>query len=213
MPEPIETLLSKHGIYPGELYRAKGQTKKGRFRASTYKELIDKIGESCQDYISSELIEEKVFIRYSIATACTYKMNGTDFVPNGAYENDSDWINGNYSGTFSSDPLSYGFNVYAVPYVKQTFKYKSGKTFEKEISITYYKGDIEIGPNAKWLHSIVRQTPLRNATIKEIEYTEEVAGVFVSMYKSIFAINEKVKNFTEPEQIKILASKNQKLIS
>ena len=65
---------------------------------------------------------------------------------------------------------------------------------------------------ASWLSNMAAIAPPYHAEVKEMPYTEEAGWFFVNLVKGIFAINEKVKPFVEPEQLQKLINSGQKLI-
>lgn len=182
----------------------------GYFQADTYAELAGMIRRIGEEYITKEIVSETLKIEYSIETNCHYAKDGFGIYPNGydVQEKDADyWREGTIRNTFNH-PESYGFEFYARPFVERTYKYRSGKLFSKKIWTT----EEGFGENGLWLKKIIRQAAPSGGTLREIEYTEEIAGFFRALFESLFLMNEKIKDFVGPEQIRLMAHQGKKLL-
>ena len=180
----------------------------GYFTDKTYEGLIKQIKSKCEEYLSKELVEEKLIISYCIDTVCSYCTTSSgEIVPNGTYDKSYGWKEGTKNDSFNHhEPFTVA--VSAVIYNKKVYKFKIGK--EK---IEYLKPNSnELGEFGKWILNITHIGIGKNGKQQEIEYNEETALFFVSMLKSICNINEKIKDFISPDAIKLLISNGQKLI-
>lgn len=190
---------------------------KGFFSASTYDDLISQVKDTAKEYMSRELISEKIVIRYVIQTTCTYCLDPNGHVvPNGSFEwTQTDnylWKEGTLTQNASS-PRPFGFQVYCKPYTRRDYKYRSGKKrTEYDLWVPFGSSQAEKGQYyLHWLESIASMEEPEGG-VKEIEYTENIARFFVEMVKSICALNEKIKDFLEPDSIKMIAETGRKLI-
>lgn len=182
------------------------------------------------EYMSRELILEKIVLHYVIQTQCSYaKTKSGEICPNpshkwtgmgyGNYDKDYDpdnkWFSGNVdiSATRNSP---FGYQIYINPSVKRVYQYKSGKT-KTEYSNLNQGGKIaqeamEKGYYLKWLEAVPCISSPNGASVKEMDYSEDVAEFFVNMIKSICQLNEKIKDFLEPDMILKIAQSKVKLL-
>lgn len=189
---------------------AESRNKSGYYEANTYgdlKAIIIKLGEQ---YVSKEIISQTLKIEYSIETQCNYAFENGEVFPNGYYiengETGDYWRNGTIKDTFSS-PSVYGFQIYAQPFNEVVYKYPSGKTFKKKL---YHPNDLSgLGENGKWLRAIIRQRKPVGGILREIEYSEDIAGFFRSLFEWLFRLNERIKNMVEPDLIREMAQNKQ----
>lgn len=189
----------------------------GYFEAKTFDELKGFINELGKEYLTKEVISKTIKIEYSIETTCTYAKTVDGLFPNGYYvPNGAEdyWREGTKENSFRSDAVVYGLEIYAMPFIETIYQYKSGKLFHKKEFNSSYFDDAEFGDNGKWLQAIVRQKKPSGGVLQEIEYTEETAGFFKSIFESLFAINEKIKGNFTPEKVKLLSQNfGQKLLN
>jgi len=210
LPDNIVALFVAAGFKMG--YNL--QRKHGFFEASSLPELNKKVLDMCKDYMTKTLISDTVIIEYQISTACSYCLDpDKNIVPNGRHKftktENYKWYSGN-SRLDTNNMGNYSLEVYVKPYFKKVYKFKSGKIkVEKELVDA---DDCENKPELEWLCSVVHMAPNSSSEVKEIEYTEAIARLFVNMIKSICTINEKIKDFTDPEQIKRIAESGQKFL-
>lgn len=192
-----------------------------RIEESTFEKLKEEAHKRFRDYFSKELVESKILIKYQIATSCSYwKSREGSIFPNGGYErerdamigvpssHDSDWHGWQETIVESNaaSPKPYGFQIFTIAVKREIFKYKSGNTWVKDTKINSQDA-AELGDEPLlFLTSIVANTTVSYGIgMQEIEYSTEVGMFFVSLYRSIFDINEKVRDFTTPEKIKQIA--------
>lgn len=189
----------------------------GFFSGKTLKELENQIGEICSEYFSRELTEEKIVIKYSIGTTCTYCFNEKgEIVPNGNYVKNQE---GNYrkGGTkqlHANTNETYGLSVYVKPFYKRKYKYRSGIEKTEYVNMrSNGRGQGLEDNNLKWLTNIVGiGTSNTKGPVSEIEYTEPVAKFFVDLIKSLCMMNEKIKDFISPEKIQELVNTQKALL-
>jgi len=189
----------------------------GYFKESTYDKLIHSISEKCKEYVSEEIISTSIVILYQIQTACTYMSKNNEYcAPNGVgtgYNNSHEfkWKYGNFS-IDATNPHHFGINIYAASKRKIVYRYKSGK--ERSHFISMWGDEIEGCPELTRLCQFTCIAPIdRNGgCIQEIDYTEDIAMFFSNMLISICKLNDKIKDFTDPDSIKMLVENKQKLL-
>lgn len=190
--------------------------REGYFNNNTLSGIENDIRKVLRDCLSCEVIEEKPVILYQIETSCTYSINTEgEIVPNPSlFWTGLDYDKGECNwkeGTKRMDAINksaFGFQVYAKPYLKRLSKYGNGKE-----RIEYEKLEPEKGSYVDWLNSVAcisKANP--HNPVKEIDCNERTAKLFVDIIKSICKINERIKDFLEPDQIKQIADGNGKFI-
>lgn len=206
--------------------------RKGYFSENTYDGLIKSVSDTCLEYMSREMTSEKIVINYCIQTRCSYaidKDNG--IIPNpspswsgvkdvwnekrSSYDSFSRWINGTVDIS-ANNPTPFGFLIYAKPLVRRDYKYRSGKT-KIEYTQLCYGGEIaesalKDGYYLRWLNDVPCIIAPKDGEVKQLDYTENVCEFFVNMIKSIAMMNEKIKDFLEPDAIKVIAEQKMKLL-
>lgn len=190
--------------------------REGFFSSKSLDGLISKIEGVLEECISRELTEEKVVIRYSLATSSSFgKTTDGIVVPNlgwtraGSVENR--WIDGTINVN-SSNRAAVGVQVFAEVVLRQVYKYKSGR------EAVEYKGYL---PNEHdqhdyymdWLVSQTAHSRPNGAPLREIEYTEERAKFFVDMISTLCLISEKVTQFESPEAMLSLIDNGGRLLN
>jgi hypothetical protein len=126
------------------------------------------------------------------------------------------WHEGNIHIS-ATHPSPFGVLMYAKPFIKREYKYRSGKCksyYHKEWEAT---GDMETqfenGYNLQWLNAVPCISKPERGNLQEIDYNENVAEFFVSMIKSICKLSAAITDFLNPEHIELLASKKQTVFS
>ncbi len=181
----------------------------GYISRDTLPKLKQAVKDIATEYLSRDLIDERIVIRYAIRTDCSYCMNKKgDIFPNGSF--------GEYTGDewrygtvmqHASNRGPYGIQVYVESFHRKEYRYRSGKT-----KVEY---DRTRDSDPKYLHLIESFTVMENTfngDEKEIDYTEPVAAFFYNMLMSLARLNEKIINFLEPDAIMKLANSNFKLL-
>ncbi len=207
--------------------------KKGYFVAYTYDELIKKVRLTMNDYMSREITSEKIVIKYCIQTRCSYAFDKDgNIIPNpgsgwsgvadginersGGTERFANWIDGNFPINATSNS-AFGFLVYAQPMVRRDYKYKSGKTKTEYDGMSHggmiAHNALEAGYYLRWLSDVPCIDVPDGGRVKEMDYSESVCEFFVGMIKSIAMMNEKIKDFLEPEVIKTIADQKIKFLA
>ncbi len=226
IPEDIAKLLKDSGFdtFKNRLGNI------GHYQSSTMDGLSDQIEKDIDRLMSKELVDEVIVLRYSIETICSYCIDQDgEFMPNGSFVKDDlfnkdyekhGWQNGTIE-THATSLGSFGFSAWVQPYVKRLYKFSTGKEYiDYEYVSSFGSGTVELekypdfepGENLLWLIGIGSNEYPRGANLQEINYTEEVAEFFVELFKSIFRINENIKDYLTPEAIKKLAESKTKLI-
>ncbi len=189
----------------------------GFFCDDTLGGLHKQISECIKSYQSKTPIKEEIIIRYSINTLCSYCIEDGEIFPNGSW---CDFEKTGWSGgtidTHAAHQRPIGFDVFAEPKKKVTYQWKSGKTTSEYENIEEYDNLPEKGDKdyyLHWLDSVCSAVPNREGKCKEIEYTEDIAKFFVDMIVAVCQINERIKDFLEPEQIKEIVEKKIKFLN
>ena len=174
--------------------------------------LVEMVKDICKEYFSRERISHKIVIRYVIKTSCAYCLDiEGNIVPNARKEWTrfeerpvNDWRHGTET-QHATSPLPFGMEVYAKPYHKNIFRYKSGKEKIEYDEITTWDGDVAKDKdkqyNLHYLQSIGSIAVPKGKYLQEIEYNESTAKFFVDIIRGICLINEKIKQFSEPDAI------------
>lgn len=189
---------------------------KGYVTGATPKEVCDNVKSICQEYLSRELISESIVLKYGIETRAAYCL-GTDgeIYPNGCFKEaikkDDGYSNGGYAnwknGTVDINAThknNFGVLVYVTPLNKLVYKYRSGKTKEEYVSIHEHENEV-----INWLANLTCIAP-NGLKIKEIEFTYNIGMVFINMIKSLCRLNEQIKDFLEPDGIRLIANSEMK---
>lgn len=189
----------------------------GFFCDDTFEGLNKQISECIKDFQSKTPIKEELVIRYSINTLCSYCFEDGEIFPNGDWCNFEEvgWRDGTIA-THSAHQRPISFDVFAEPSKKITYQWKNGKTTEEYEGIEGYgdlpkKGDKHY--YLHWLDSVCSAVPNSEGKLKEIEYTEDIAKFFVDLIKSICNINERIKDFLEPDKIREIVEKKIKFLT
>ncbi len=217
LPKDIVELLESAQINTGS-----NQLKnKGYFTNTTYGGLVSEIRNCVKEFLSKTLIGERIVIKYAIKTSCAYVLDIDGcVVPNAGKEWTrleeraiNDWKNGTVS-QHAANCRPFGIEVYAKPYLRKEFKYGSGqiKIEYEYISASYYITSDENDFYLRWLGGVTTIAVPDESHLQEIDYSEEVAKVFVDMLKGICVLNEKIKDFLTPESIKIIANSGKRLL-
>lgn len=177
----------------------------GYYEEDTLDELQKKIKDICSEYTSEEIIEEKLVIRFAIRTTAAYCLdNEKNIIPNGGWAKGGEYLwregtimqNANY-------PHSFGFEVYAQIFLKQVKGFKSGR---EKTEYKKYRADSKGDYFIYYLNEFCAIKPPDNTQIQEVDCTPDTAKFFVDLLLSICRVNEKIKDFLNPEAITELAS-------
>ena len=217
LPEEMVRLFEDGGIK----FDSNRMGRSGFFQAKTFDELVKIVKEVSKEYVSRELKEEKIIIRYIIQTTCLYCLDiKGNVVPNGQVEwmekDEHEWKEGTVS---QYDNLShpYGFQVFVKPCFKRTYLYRSGKEiveYDRFNMENRQAGFFENKYNLKWLYDLTAMAkPHVDEEINEMDYTEEAAKFFVDIIKGICTLNERIKDLLKPEALESLISKGIKLLT
>ena len=191
----------------------------GHFSNNTLDGLKQEVRNVVDEFFSRKLTCRKIVIRYVIQTTCAYCIDtdGT-IVPNGNWTKREgySWKNGTIS-TDATNRHPFGIQVYAQPYVREDYAYKSGMKKTEYILMCYADESIEKiiekGYFLRWLADIPCQdVPEGTRNPMEMDYTEEVAAFFVNLISSICKLNEKIKDKLDPKSILQLISNKQHLL-
>lgn len=182
----------------------------GFFSSNTRDGLVKEVKHVLDEYMSSEVIEEKIVIKYAFATVASFgfALSG-DIVPNMGWREDGPlneelhWQDGTIR-THAADPHPVGVQMYVKPYKKIVSKFKSGKIKEIYKRMTPFGSSEVEGDDKyylKWLEGIASTKPPFGAKVHEIDYTEERAKFFVNTFKSLCKIAHTIAQFEEPDHL------------
>lgn len=223
LPADVADILKESGI--SLKTNGRRNARAGFFAYPTLKELVDAVKAQCNEYVSCQLIEEKVIIQYAIMTTAAYLIDSkNEIVPNG------NWLNGLYgtepkynwrNGTESQSQQRrhpFSISIMARPIIKRSYRYKSGKDFIKHEKIPSHikPGEniipfVVMGENLYWLNGIPC-SKFPDTEIVEIDYTEKVAYFFVNFIKTICKLNESLVHLTDPENVKLISEQKFNLL-
>lgn len=192
--------------------------REGCFSASTIQGVVDKIKWACKEASSRKQVSETIVIKYAIRTACTYCLSASgDVVPNGGTE----WTElkrDNYKwkeGTIiqhATSPAPFGFEMYAKPFWKREYLYCNGRT-SIEYEPIWDMRKSEDRYYLSWLTAVCSVSVPDETKVQEIEYTEDIARFFVETYKSLCLLNERIKEFINPDGIRMIAESKIKMLN
>lgn len=207
LPEESANLLRDYGM---EL-RANRAGRAGYFSSDTLEGLRKEIEKVAKEAVSRELIEDRLVIKYQVITKGSYVLDDDkEIVPNGFWIKSrkpgdqfcDKWREGNSNDTFRGDMPT--ISVFARVFHKRVYSYKSGKTLE---TLERYEPKRERGNSLDWINSLCNTIPNYAGTkpdyvrFPEVEGTEENAAFFVKLLKTIFQLNELMKEFKNPEYL------------
>lgn len=207
LPEHVVEAMEAVGIHMASNNRSK---RKGWFSDSTLEGLKKKMSDAMEAYFKKEIIFKGFVLQYQIATTCDYMIDEEtlEFIPNGAFRTSKDMNYKWLGGTVKRDAMvdrPYGLQVFVRPACKTVIKFLTGE--EKAV----YDLDSGSLPNDRddlhWLRAL-RVGPLREGlAVQEVPATPENCLFFINLMKSIFSLNQKIKELTGPEAIQYLAAR------
>lgn len=238
--------VTKEGLFtttlPNEAYNAIGAYgmslrnnrfgKPGYFESTTLEGLQMQIQDLIREALSRTLVEDKVVIKYCVKTRAAYVVDDDgEIIPNGYWRKnhtpseqfESNWREGNDNRSTSLSGFTPSLSVYAKPFQKKRYVYKSGK--EHNEYTPYEPSKWSRGSSVDWLASQVNIVPddlsghfnskedwkrvLQN--LPEIDATEENAAFFVKMVTFIDKANEMFGQLNDPEYVLAILAANKPL--
>lgn len=179
--------------------------------------------------LSRTLVEDKTVIKYCVKTRAAYVVDDDgEIIPNGYWRKnrtsneqfESNWREGNDNHMFGFTP---SLSVYAKPFRKKRYVYKSGKEYTEYTP--YESTKWSRGSSVDWLASQVnvvlddrfgafasekdRKRALQN--VPEIDATEENAAFFVKMITFIDKANELFGQLNDPQYVLAILAANKPL--
>lgn len=196
---------------------------KGFLSSDTKDGLIKKVSGLAKEYVSRELISEKLVIQYSIETQMSYQLSSDGRVcPNGNIGGGTGWRGGTSecNGTY---PSPFGLRVYVGVFTKSEWRYKSGViklSYEGHWGGNSIKQTREEAPNLHWIANLTaisssnRGFGAHSMKISEMDYTEQNAGFFVDLVSALCLLNEKILPIIkEKETLVNFINSNKKLLN
>ena len=238
--------VTKEGLFtttlPSEAYNAIGAYgmslcnnrfgKPGYFESTTLEGLQMQIQNLVREALSRTLVEDKTIIKYHVKTRAAYVVDDDgEIIPNGYWRKnhtpgeqfESNWHEGNDNHSTSLSGFTPSLSVYAKPFRKKRYVYKSGKEYIEYAP--YEPTKWSRGSSVDWLASPVnvvlddrfghfatekeRKRALQN--LPEIDATEENAAFFVKMVTFIDKANELFGQLNDPEYVLALLAANKPL--
>lgn len=235
--------VTKEGLFtttlPNEAYNAIGAYgmslrnnrfgKPGYFEDTTLEGLQKQIDDLVREALSRTLVEDKTVIKYCVKTRAAYVVDDDgEIIPNGYWRKnrtpgeqfESNWREGNDNHMFGFTP---SLSVYAKPFRKKRYVYKSGKEYTEYTP--YESTKWSRGSSVDWLASQVnvvlddrfgpfasekdRKRALQN--LPEIDATEENAAFFVKMITFIDKANELFGQLNDPQYVLAILAANKPL--
>ena len=193
IPQEIVSDLEKVGIEFG-INRLK---RKGFFSALSLDELKENVKEVIDQYSNKDLIEEKIIIKYSVGTICSYwkKKDGT-ICPNGYWDDGAGDDKGSWANSsrelHACNRSPFGLEVFIEIRKVKVWKFPNGET-KKEYE-RLEDDDTNKDEVLHWLNSIVSISK-GEATVKEMDYSLEAGNFFKNLLMYIFNMNEKMIEF------------------
>lgn len=173
---------------------------KGYLSSNTKDGLIELVSDLAKEYVSRELICEKLVIRYSIETQMSYQLTVDGKVcPNGDMGNGTGWRGGTKT-TDATNLAPFGLKVYVGVFTKRDWKYKSGvikTTLEGHWGSNGISKTREEAPNLHWIANLTTISAKDKwgggtMNVSEMDYTEENAKFFVDLISALCLLNEKI---------------------
>lgn len=126
------------------------------------------------------------------------------------------WHNGNID-IYAQNPQPFGFLIYAKPLIKRKYKYRSGKT-KTEYERMCYGGEfadeaLRNGYYLRWLDAVPCINKPDEVKTSEMDYNENTAMFFVNMIKSVCMMNERMKDFLNPEAMELMANRGGNILT
>lgn len=228
--------VTKEGLFtttlPNEAYNAIGAYgmalrnnrfgKPGYFESTTLEGLQMQIQDLVREALSRTLVEDKVVIKYSVKTRAAYVVDDDgEIIPNGYWRKnhnpseqfESNWHEGNDNLSSALSGFTPSLSVYAKPFQKKRYVYKSGK--EHTEYTPYEPAKWSRGSYVDWLASQVNivcdALGEKIDNLPEIDATEENAAFFVKMVTFIDKANEMFGQLNNPEYVLALLAANKPL--
>lgn len=232
--------VTKEGLFtttlPSEAYNAIGAYgmslrnnrfgKPGYFESTTLEGLQMQIQDLIREALSRTLVEDKTVIKYCVKTRAAYVVDDDgEIIPNGYWRKnrtpdeqfESNWRDGNDNLGSALSGFTPSLSVYAKPFRKKRYVYKSGK--EHTEYTPFEPSKWSRGSSVDWLASQVNIIPddkqfggkKEIASLPEIDATEENAAFFVKMVTFIDKANEMFGQLNDPEYVLALLAANKPL--
>lgn len=238
--------VTKEGLFtttlPSEAYNAIGAYgmslrnnrfgKPGYFEDTTLEGLEKQIYDLVREALSRTLLEDKTVIKYQVKTRAAYVVDDDgEIIPNGYWRKnhnpgeqfESNWRKGNDNSTSPSD-FTPSLSVYAKPFQKKRYVYKSGKEYteytpyepakrwSRGSSVDWLASQVNIVPDDRFGHfNSGKDWERVLQDLPEIDATEENATFFVKMVTFIDKANEMFGQLNNPEYVLALLAANKPL--
>ena len=168
----------------------------GFFSAESLMELEKQVKEVADKYSKKKLVSEKIIMRYSVDTRCSYCRSAKgNIYPNGRWEEDAEGHENSYHWIESSLKQSaMNCGPFALEVAFELVKRRIWQFPNKETTTEYERlgeSDLKKDGVMDWLHALCGIDFAHN-NAKEIEYTNEIGLFFKNMMMFIISINERI---------------------
>lgn len=178
----------------------------GYFSSPTMSGLLLQIEEKASEYISRELIEETLVIRYSIKSCCSFGLDVSgNIIPSLGFLGDdtpdleTGWLGGTQD-SHAAKPEPTGVMFYVKPYHKRAYKYRSGREFVEYERLSPFGGhakDVKKDYYLHYLAGIVSTRPV--GELRELPYTQKRGKFFVDLFKKLCVLTYAMTKIDEVE--------------
>ena len=238
--------VTKEGLFtttlPSEAYNAIGAYgmslrnnrfgKPGYFEDKTLDGLQKQIDDLVREALSRTLVEDKTVIKYCVKTRAAYVVDDDgEIIPNSYWRKnrtpgeqfESNWREGNDNLRSAMSGFTPSLSVYAKPFQKKRYIYKSGKEYteytpyepakwSRGSSVDWLASQVNIVPNDSFGHFNSKEDWKRVLqNLPEIDATEENAAFFVKMVTFIDKANEMFGQLNDPQYVLALLAANKPL--
>jgi hypothetical protein len=194
LPEHVVCKLHSAGIKTNQ-HPKKGD---GYFCADSMDGLLAEVKATLDKYSEKILVREEVVLQYAISVCCYYcKLEDGTIVPNGSYlgkepKEGNVWVGGNIDSNAFGRNKPFSFEVYVYPRFKSTWRFHDGS--EKSSYDSVPQNLVVKGSALEYLLAIPPMSAdLNGGTVKEIEYTEDIAQFFKNALLYVCKMNESFK--------------------
>lgn len=206
--------LEFRGVNPGNNRRGTA----GYYQARSLEELGKALKLDFEEAMSMDFVSKKIVIMYQVETIVSYCMSKGEVVPNGGWVEGEQfkWLGGS-KDIHAGKRGPFGMLVFVEAKTKTTYNLKSGKEVVK-YSPAFPDNNLrrrdkeDPNYNLRWIDAVCSMGTIDSTEMIEVDYTEEIAKVFVDLIKGIVYLSDKMKTVQTEEGLKEIVASNQKLI-
>jgi len=190
----------------------------GKIESDTFAGLKDEVERHITILCSEREISRQQVIRFQINTACSYAFSAGGNFCTTATDRDkggSDWKNGTVERN-SNKVGPAGIWVWAFPYEKITYRFEATGKERIEYKSLYKhgfpSGDTLWEDPVQWLANMCSCGPDVSMKVQEVPLDEKTVIFFRDLFCSLFAMNERIKPFLNPDGVLAMANGDVKLL-